>query len=39
VSAIRASPDGRFLLAKEEGRLRLIDIEKRPDLQSRDPDR
>ena len=39
VSAIRASPDGRFLLAKEEGRLRLIDIEKRPDLQSRDPGR
>ncbi|MFZ8808005.1 MAG: S41 family peptidase, partial [Pyrobaculum sp.] len=39
VSAIRASPDGRYLLVKEEGRLRLIDVEKRPDLQSKEPGR
>jgi tricorn protease len=39
VSAIRASPDGRYLLVKEEGKLRLIDVEKRPDLQSKEPGR
>jgi tricorn protease len=39
VSAIRASPDGRYLLVKEEGRLRLVDVEKRPDLQSKEPGR
>ncbi|MGC9170285.1 MAG: S41 family peptidase [Thermoproteus sp.] len=39
VSAIRASPDGKYLLLKEEGRLRLVDVEKRPDMQSREPGR
>jgi Uncharacterized protein related to the periplasmic component of the Tol biopolymer transport system len=39
VSAVRASQDGRYLLVKEEGRLRLIDVERKPDLQSRDPGR
>ncbi|MFB6491331.1 MAG: S41 family peptidase [Thermoproteus sp. AZ2] len=39
VSAIRASPDGKYLLAKEADRLRLIDVEKRPDLQAREPGR
>ncbi len=39
VSAIRASPDGKYLLLKEEGRLRLVDVEKKPDMQSREPGR
>jgi len=39
VSAIRASPVGRYLLVKKEGKLRLIDVEKRPDLQSKEPGR
>ncbi|MGC9131507.1 MAG: S41 family peptidase [Pyrobaculum sp.] len=39
VSALRASPDGRYVLVKEENRLRLIDVEKKPDLQSREPGR
>ncbi|AAL63388.1 tricorn protease [Pyrobaculum aerophilum str. IM2] len=38
-SSLRASPDGKYLLVKEENRLRLIDVEKKPDLQSRDPGR
>lgn len=39
VSAMKASPDGKYLLVKEENRLRLIDIEKKPDVQSREPGR
>ncbi|MEZ0249144.1 MAG: S41 family peptidase [Thermoproteus sp.] len=39
VSAIRASPDGRYLLLKEEGRLRLVDVERKPDVQSKEPGR
>ncbi|MEM1615065.1 MAG: PDZ domain-containing protein [Pyrobaculum sp.] len=39
VSAVKATPDGKYVLVKEENRLRLVDVEKKPDLQSKEPGR